>query len=131
MLHLLFRMLQYIIFDRGLLLTFFTFSCINFVHISQYFFVFIFYILINQFIKKQSQRFALQELLKQFLAASYYITAISYQPKKQSQRFAMISHYITAISYFINKERLNQHCRNRRFFCLFFLSSKTQAFWLF
>jgi len=94
----------------------------------------------------------LQELLKQFLAASYYITAISYQPKKQSQcfammsyyitaisyqpkkqsqRFAMISHNITAISHSINKERLNQHCRNRRFFCLFFLSSKTQAFWLF
>ena len=34
-----------------------------------------------QEIKKQSQRFALQELLKQFLAMSRYITAISYQIK--------------------------------------------------
>ena len=32
-------------------------------------------------LKKQSQRFALQELLKQFLAMSRYITAISYQLK--------------------------------------------------
>ena len=108
MLHLLFHMLQYIIFDRGLLLTFFTFSCINFVHISQYFFVFIFYILINQFIKKQSQRFALQELLKQFLVMSRRTTAVSYKLKKQSQRFALqellkqflaMSRYTTAISY--------------------------------
>jgi len=29
--------------------------------------------------KKQSQRFALQELLKQFLVMSRYITAFSYQ----------------------------------------------------
>jgi len=72
--------------------------------------------------KKQSQHFAMM---------SHYITAISYQSKKQSQHFAMMSHCITAISHSINKERLNQHCRNRRFFCLFFLSSKTQAFWLF
>ena len=39
--------------------------------------------------KEQNQRFALQELLKQFLAMSRYITAISYQQKKQSQRFAL------------------------------------------
>ena len=31
--------------------------------------------------KEQNQRFALQELLKQFLAMSRYITAISYQLK--------------------------------------------------
>ena len=31
--------------------------------------------------KEQNQRFALQELLKQFLAMSRYITAIFYQPK--------------------------------------------------
>ena len=78
MLHLLFRMLQYIIFDQGLLLAFFIFLYVDFVHISQCFFDFIFYILPNQFIKKQSQRFALQELLKQFLTMSRYITAIFY-----------------------------------------------------
>jgi len=33
----------------------------------------------NHFEKEQNQRFALQELLKQFLAMSCYITAISYQ----------------------------------------------------
>ena len=32
-------------------------------------------------ITEQNQRFALQELLKQFLAMSRYITAISYQLK--------------------------------------------------
>ena len=35
----------------------------------------------NHFEKEQNQRFALQELLKQFLAMSRYITAIFYQPK--------------------------------------------------
>ena len=35
----------------------------------------------NHFEKEQNQRFALQELLKQFLAMSRYITAISYQLK--------------------------------------------------
>ena len=35
----------------------------------------------NHFEKEQNQRFALQELLKQFLTMSRYITAISYQPK--------------------------------------------------
>ena len=59
-------------------------------------------------IKKQSQRFALQELLKQFLVMSRHTTAVSYKLKKQSQRFALqellkqflaISRYTTAISY--------------------------------
>ena len=59
-------------------------------------------------IKKQSQRFALQELLKQFLAMSRYTTAVSYKLKKQSQRFALqellkqflvMSRHTTAISY--------------------------------
>ena len=59
-------------------------------------------------IKKQSLRFALQELLKQFLVMSHYTTAVSYSIKKQSLRFALqellkqfliTSHYITAIPY--------------------------------
>ncbi len=59
-------------------------------------------------IKKQSLRFALQELLKQFLVLSHYTTAVSYSIKKQSLRFALqellkqfliTSHYITAIFY--------------------------------
>jgi len=53
--------------------------------------------------KKQSQRFALQELLKQFLAMSRYITAISYQQKNQSQRFALASPYVTSIFLSIKK----------------------------
>ena len=36
----------------------------------------------NHFEKEQNQRFALQELLKQFLVMSRYITAISYKIKK-------------------------------------------------
>ena len=59
-------------------------------------------------IKKQSLRFALQELLKQFLMMSHYTTAVSYSIKKQSRRFALqellkqflvMSHYTTAVSY--------------------------------
>ena len=36
----------------------------------------------NHYEKEQNQRFALQELLKQFLAMSRYITAISYKITK-------------------------------------------------
>ena len=36
--------------------------------------------------KEQNQRFALQELLKQFLAMSRYITAIFYQPKTKMRQ---------------------------------------------
>ena len=78
MLCLSFRMWHYIIFNQKLLLVHFIFLYVEIVHISQYLFVFIYYILINQFKKKQSQRFALQELLKQFLVMSRYTTAVSY-----------------------------------------------------
>ena len=78
MLCLSFRMWHYIIFNQKLLLAHFIFLYVEIVHISQYLFVFIYYILINQFKKKQSQRFALQELLKQFLVMSRYKTAVSY-----------------------------------------------------
>jgi len=71
-------MWHYIIFNQKLLLAHFIFLYVEIVHISQYLFVFIYYILINQFKKKQSQRFALQELLKQFLVMSRYTTAVSY-----------------------------------------------------
>jgi len=40
--------------------------------------------------KKQSQRFALQELLKQFLVMSRYITAFSYTKKEVPQKISAI-----------------------------------------
>ena len=40
----------------------------------------------NHYEKEQNQRFALQELLKQFLAISRYITAIFYQPKTKMRQ---------------------------------------------
>jgi len=54
--------------------------------------------------KVQSQRFALQELLKQFLLVYHYCTSIFlFHKKVQSQRFAMCTATVRAFSYSIKK----------------------------
>jgi len=47
--------------------------------------------------KKQSQRFALQELLKQFLVMSRYITAFSYTKKRYHRKFLQYLFLLRAI----------------------------------
>ena len=68
--------------------------------------------------KVQSQRFALQELLKQFLLVYRYCTSIFlFHKKVQSQRFAMCTATVRAFSYSIKKRPL-LFCERRsdRFF---------------
>ena len=54
--------------------------------------------------KVQSRRFALQELLKQFLLMHHYCTSsFLFHKKVQSQRFAICTTAVRAVSYSIKK----------------------------